>query len=137
MFYRPLELVLQNVASNFLLPRPHNTLNPASMRRLTAVSPTESTLILLLRQCYTTPYCRGAVAQLSQRRTFTVSTNQHASGDSHSAKRVAVIGGGITGLSTAFYLRSLPLDGFKPQVTIFESSNRLGGWMKSERIDTG
>ncbi|KAK7512962.1 hypothetical protein IWZ03DRAFT_384490 [Phyllosticta citriasiana] len=45
-------------------------------------------------------------------------------------KKIAVLGGGITGLSTAYYLsRSLP----KATITLYEASNRLGGWLQSKR----
>lgn len=50
--------------------------------------------------------------------------------------RIAVVGGGITGLSAAFYLhkeaeeRSLPLD-----LALIEGEERLGGKVKTERVD--
>ncbi|EGK13895.1 protoporphyrinogen oxidase [Desmospora sp. 8437] len=50
--------------------------------------------------------------------------------------RIAVVGGGITGLSAAFYLQreaemhSLPLD-----LALIEGEERLGGKVKTERID--
>ena len=48
------------------------------------------------------------------------------------AKKIAVLGGGITGLATAFHLlRQLPA----AHVTLYESSKRLGGWIQSEKID--
>ena len=52
------------------------------------------------------------------------------------AKDVAVLGGGITGLATAFELsRTLP----NAKITIYEAANRLGGWLDSEmvRVDGG
>ncbi|KZT36172.1 Protoporphyrinogen oxidase [Sistotremastrum suecicum HHB10207 ss-3] len=43
---------------------------------------------------------------------------------------VAVLGGGITGLTSAFHLaRRFP----KTQITVFESNSRLGGWVRSQR----
>ncbi|KAM4059415.1 flavin containing amine oxidoreductase [Hirsutella rhossiliensis] len=48
------------------------------------------------------------------------------------ARRIAVVGGGLTGLTTAYYLaRMLP-----PTVgiTLYESSGRLGGWIKTDRV---
>ncbi|RKF64507.1 Protoporphyrinogen oxidase [Erysiphe neolycopersici] len=47
---------------------------------------------------------------------------------------VAIIGGGISGLTTAYYhLRRFP----NAKVTLYESTNRLGGWLQSEIVDTG
>ncbi|KAL6714629.1 oxygen-dependent protoporphyrinogen oxidase [Lecanora helva] len=47
---------------------------------------------------------------------------------------VAVLGGGITGLATAFFLtRSLPA----AKITLFEASPRLGGWLHSKQVDVG
>src|SRR5262245_10614838 len=45
-------------------------------------------------------------------------------------KRVAVIGGGITGLSTAYYLGRAGVD-----FTLYEASPRLGGLLRSERVN--
>lgn len=45
-------------------------------------------------------------------------------------KKIAVLGGGITGLSTAYYLsRSLP----NVTITLYEGSGRMGGWLNSKR----
>lgn len=52
------------------------------------------------------------------------------------AREIAVLGGGLTGLSTAFKLsQELP----DAKITIFEKSNRLGGWIDSEvvKVDDG
>jgi protoporphyrinogen/coproporphyrinogen III oxidase len=44
---------------------------------------------------------------------------------------IAILGGGLTGLTSAFYLsRRFPL----ARVTLIEKSNRLGGWVQSERV---
>jgi oxygen-dependent protoporphyrinogen oxidase len=51
--------------------------------------------------------------------------------DEHIKHDYAVLGGGITGLSTAHYLtKHIP----HANVTIYESSDRLGGWLSSERV---
>jgi hypothetical protein len=43
-------------------------------------------------------------------------------------QKIAVLGGGLTGLTTAFYLtRFLP----HAKITLYESSNRLGGWAET------
>jgi oxygen-dependent protoporphyrinogen oxidase len=46
-------------------------------------------------------------------------------------KRVAIVGGGITGLSAAFTLAEYP--GY--DVTVFEQSDRFGGKLKTEIVD--
>lgn len=50
-------------------------------------------------------------------------------------KRIAIIGGGISGLSAAFYLERLRGDGVSLDYTLYESSNRFGGSMFSEHVD--
>lgn len=47
------------------------------------------------------------------------------------AYRVAIIGGGITGLMSAYQLAH---DDSCDQITIYEKSPRLGGWLESETI---
>ena len=48
-----------------------------------------------------------------------------------SHNHVVVLGGGITGLSAAFYLaRKHPT----VQITLVEKSTRFGGWVRSERV---
>ena len=48
--------------------------------------------------------------------------------------RIAIIGGGISGLSAAYYLEQERAKGAPVEYTLFESSNRLGGVMFSDRI---
>jgi len=47
-----------------------------------------------------------------------------------SPKIVAVLGGGISGLSAAFYIRKKFGEAVKP--IIFEKSSRCGGWIVRE-----
>lgn len=66
------------------------------------------------------------------RRTYATSKFH---GEVHSeATNVAVLGGGITGLASAYYLaQQLP----HSQITLFEGSLRLGGWLRSKQVDVG
>ena len=49
-------------------------------------------------------------------------------------KHIAILGGGITGLSAAHYLtRELPT----AKITIYEASDRLGGWLLSKSVNVG
>lgn len=49
-------------------------------------------------------------------------------------QHIAVLGGGITGLVTAFYIaKGLP----SARVTLFNATKKLGGWLQSEWVDTG
>src|SRR5258707_526797 len=50
-------------------------------------------------------------------------------------KRIAIIGGGIAGLSAAYYLEKARRSGNDLQWTLFEKSDRLGGVIKTERRD--
>jgi protoporphyrinogen/coproporphyrinogen III oxidase len=50
-------------------------------------------------------------------------------------KRIAIIGGGISGLSAAFALEKHRRSGVALEYTLFESSPRLGGVLFSERIE--
>lgn len=49
---------------------------------------------------------------------------------------VAVLGGGIAGLSSAYFLSRLPLSNVS-KIVVIEGSNRLGGWIQSERLQDG
>lgn len=47
-------------------------------------------------------------------------------------KHIAVLGGGITGLTSAHYLAlNLP----DAKITIYDSADRLGGWLQSKYVD--
>jgi oxygen-dependent protoporphyrinogen oxidase len=48
---------------------------------------------------------------------------------------IAVLGGGISGLTTAYYLSKLAPNGAK--IILLEGSNRLGGWIRSCRVTPG
>ena len=50
-------------------------------------------------------------------------------------KRVAIIGGGISGLSAAFTLEKHRRAGASLEYVVFESSPRLGGVLVTERVD--
>jgi protoporphyrinogen/coproporphyrinogen III oxidase len=50
-------------------------------------------------------------------------------------KRIAIIGGGISGLSAAFALEKRRLAGASFEYVLFESSPRLGGVLLTERVD--
>ena len=48
------------------------------------------------------------------------------------AREIAILGGGLTGLATAFHIsRQLP----EAKITIYEKSDRVGGWVSSEEIE--
>ncbi|MGH9499202.1 MAG: protoporphyrinogen oxidase [Terriglobales bacterium] len=50
-------------------------------------------------------------------------------------KRIAIVGGGISGLAAAFALEKRRRAGVALEYTLFESSSRLGGVFVSERIE--
>lgn len=45
---------------------------------------------------------------------------------------IAVLGGGLTGLTTAYYLTRFNPDA---KVTIYESQDRVGGWIDTEQVE--
>jgi protoporphyrinogen/coproporphyrinogen III oxidase len=49
--------------------------------------------------------------------------------------RVAIVGGGISGLTTAFYLEQERRRGAPIEIVVFESSPRFGGVIQTERIE--
>ena len=53
----------------------------------------------------------------------------------HGMKRVAIIGGGIAGLSAAFYLEKARRGGAAVEWLLLEKSDRLGGVIRTERQD--
>ena len=76
-----------------------------------------------IRRCYTTPGYR-----------ISEQTPSEAKARAREVKNVAILGGGITGLASAFYLsKQLP----EARITLFEGSSRLGGWLHSKRVDVG
>ncbi len=50
-------------------------------------------------------------------------------------KRIAIIGGGISGLSAAYHLERARQSGSPLEYALFESSDRLGGSLCSERVE--
>ncbi len=50
-------------------------------------------------------------------------------------KRIAIIGGGISGLSAAFALEEQRRAGVPLQYVLFESAPRLGGVLVTDRVD--
>jgi len=50
-------------------------------------------------------------------------------------KRIAVIGGGISGLAAAYALQKAHRAGAQIEYVLFEASSRLGGVIQSERVD--
>ena len=50
-------------------------------------------------------------------------------------KRIAIIGGGISGLSAAFRLEQKKKQGLPLEYVLFESTQRFGGVLQTERVD--
>ena len=86
----------------------------------------------LLKSCYTRP-SRLCLRRPQPHHVRPLSTQQHP--PKPEITDVAVIGGGITGLSTAYYLsKALPKSA---RIVLFEGSSRLGGWLNSTSVDVG
>ncbi|KAI9840733.1 MAG: oxygen-dependent protoporphyrinogen oxidase [Sclerophora amabilis] len=67
-----------------------------------------------------------------QWRPFGASTALRQKGDPK--KDIAVIGGGVTGLATTYYLSSKYPD---VPVHLYESGPKLGGWIQTKHVDVG
>src|SRR5438067_870178 len=50
-------------------------------------------------------------------------------------RRIAIVGGGISGLSAAFYLERQRRQGVAIECVLCESSSRLGGTLQTEQVD--
>jgi protoporphyrinogen/coproporphyrinogen III oxidase len=125
----------------------HYTLSRSSTRPFHKVKPVASHLESQQRCYYTqnkaaderdalrqnTPTGLGLKQQRDSR--LSVQAKQQIRGYSQAPeRRFAVLGGGITGLSSAHYLtQELP----NAKVTIYESGEKLGGWLKSKYVDVG
>ena len=48
--------------------------------------------------------------------------------------KISIVGGGISGLSAAFYLSKLPS---VTSITVFEASSSLGGWIQTTKTSDG
>ena len=47
-------------------------------------------------------------------------------------KEIGVLGGGVSGLATAYFLRKMLGEGAK--ITVLEGSSRVGGWIDTEEV---
>jgi oxygen-dependent protoporphyrinogen oxidase len=76
----------------------------------------------------------GGNRHIGGSRAFHASAIRAANGNGQPQERIAVLGGGITGLAAAHYLaREKP----NASITLIEGSDRLGGWLRSTPIDVG
>ena len=87
-------------------------------------------LELLLRQCYTRPAytCRHRSC-----RQYSVQPDLKEDEVPGDVQKVAVLGGGITGLASAHFLSKASPN---TRITLFEGGKRLGGWLHSQMIET-
>ena len=88
---------------------------------------TVNILDTLLRQCYINPAC----GRHAQRCHYATESNSNIERE---ATDIAVLGGGITGLASAHYLSRILPDA---NITLFEASSRLGGWLHSKQVNVG
>ncbi|KAI1394226.1 Protoporphyrinogen oxidase [Hypoxylon trugodes] len=103
--------------------------SPSASRRLSSLAARGTTSNSLIGN----RIIHNRVAKLpkAQKQTFATSGARNAK-----AREIAVIGGGITGLTTAHYLARHARDA---NITLYEGSERLGGWVdgKWERVGPG
>jgi protoporphyrinogen/coproporphyrinogen III oxidase len=83
------------------------------------------------------PQAASADIDLTEVYTFRSGQQNSTGGDRQRQTRemqIAVLGGGITGLSNAYYLtRELP----DAKITLYEADDRLGGWVRSKQVNIG
>ena len=83
-------------------------------------------LNILLKRCYTSPACQ----KHASRKCYSTGINPLQ--NDNEISDIAVLGGGITGLTSAYYLtQQLP----DARITLFESTSRVGGWLHSKQVD--
>lgn len=69
----------------------------------------------------------GASSCVERRASYATATHND------SGKSIAVVGAGLTGLTTAYYLaKQLPASA---RITLYEGSDRLGGWIWTDRVE--
>ncbi|KAI9775163.1 MAG: oxygen-dependent protoporphyrinogen oxidase [Geoglossum umbratile] len=100
----------------------------------------ENGLVSLLRPLYLALRCRRPYvpAASGRARVYSTSVNEQlTAGELAQVQRlesIAVLGGGITGLASAYYLtKELP----HSRVVLFEADEGLGGWIQSKTVDVG
>lgn len=88
--------------------------------------PPGGALSILLQACYTKPH---PLCYLQSR-----SYSEASIPLQHEATDIAILGGGITGLVSAYcFSNSHP----QAKITVFDAAPRLGGWLHSTSIDVG
>ena len=98
------------------------------MPRLASITQISHDVLSITSPAWAAPLYRSLVSQ--RRRASGLWT----SSIDHEARNIAILGGGITGLATAYFLsRSLPY----ARITLIEASSRLGGWLHSKQVDVG
>ena len=83
----------------------------------------------------TQPPARARPSSLSAVHRLTAASRRKYSTEQQDAQgkeqSVAILGGGMTGLTTAFYLsKNAP----SMKITLYEAADRLGGWADTERV---
>jgi NAD(P)-binding Rossmann-like domain len=100
-----------------------------------------STSHAVSRSCVRELQCLRQIRLRNSTRTFSTTSAVLASSVSPPNKGkeldIAILGGGFSGLCTAFYLlawhqRAFP--GRTPKITIYEGSHRVGGWVRTRKI---
>lgn len=116
-------------------PRPTPCPTPRPCRPSTV--PTTTVLLPAAVPSYSRGQSKKSVAEKEKLNAFLVQrkTREDAERKAYSGKldkapsNIAILGGGLTGLTTAFYLtRVLP----HARITIYEADTRLGGWIDTE-----
>jgi NADPH-dependent 2,4-dienoyl-CoA reductase/sulfur reductase-like enzyme len=113
-----------------MTPACHRFYNRRSVSHFLTLSSPRSPSTRLVASTQTTSFNSSITG--TQRR-FSANSTDHVA-PRNPAEHVVVLGGGITGLAAAFYLtRCIP----QARITLIEHQDRVGGWVRSERIEMG
>lgn len=80
--------------------------------------------------CSSRPRCQRQQQQRQQPAACVI--NRRGCATLSDNRNIAVVGGGLTGLTTAYYLaKQLPSTA---KITLYEGSDSLGGWIRTDRV---
>ena len=102
--------------------------------RIPHTSPPTRPLLSLLAHHATPPHQRRGHATKTPAGRRQRSKPLVKAGDSKEPNRIAILGGGLTGLTAAYYLALTKDATSNTKITIYEAGARLGGWVRTDKV---